>query len=316
MWKYVLKRLAISVVTIFLILLLLFLMLEFMPGTPFNDEKLTEAQRALLEAKYGLDQPIFIRFFNYLRLALFEGDFGVSYAIQKNVPVSTLIGDRVMITIRIGLQAIVLGTVIGLLLGLIAALRRNTWADTGATVISVIGVSVPSYVFALGLCFFLGYKFKWFPITYNLSKPFLSTILPTIALSMFVIGNVARFLRSEMIEVLHSDFMLLVKAKGVKKKNLILKHAMRNALIPVITVVAPLMVSLMTGSLVVEKIFAIPGMGSLLVTAIQVNDYNVIIALSFIYSILFIGTMLVVDILYGVIDPRIRLSKEGGSHES
>ena len=221
-----------------------------------------------------------------------------------------------MITIRIGLQAIVLGTVIGLLLGLIAALRRNTWADTGATVISVIGVSVPSYVFALGLCFFLGYKFKWFPITYNLSKPFLSTILPTIALSMFVIANVARFLRSEMIEVLHSDFMLLVKAKGVKKKNLILKHAMRNALIPVITVVAPLMVSLMTGSLVVEKIFAIPGMGSLLVTAIQVNDYNVIIALSFIYSILFIGTMLVVDILYGVIDPRIRLSKEGGSHES
>ena len=316
MWKYVLKRLAISVVTIFLILLLLFLMLEFMPGTPFNDEKLTEAQRALLEAKYGLDQPIFIRFFNYLRLALFEGAFGVSYAIQKNVPVSTLIGDRVMITIRIGLQAIVLGTVIGLLLGLIAALRRNTWADTGATVISVIGVSVPSYVFALGLCFFLGYKFKWFPITYNLSKPFLSTILPTIALSMFVIANVARFLRSEMIEVLHSDFMLLVKAKGVKKKNLILKHAMRNALIPVITVVAPLMVSLMTGSLVVEKIFAIPGMGSLLVTAIQVNDYNVIIALSFIYSILFIGTMLVVDILYGVIDPRIRLSKEGGSHES
>ena len=172
MWKYILKRLAISVVTIFLILLFLFLMLEFMPGTPFNDEKLTDAQRALLEAKYGLDQPIFIRFFNYLKLALFEGDFGVSYAIQKDVSVSTLIGGRVMITIRIGLQAIVLGTVIGLLLGLVAALRRNTWVDTGATVISVIGVSVPSYVFALGLCFFLGYKFKWFPITYNLDKPF------------------------------------------------------------------------------------------------------------------------------------------------
>ena len=119
-----------------------------------------------------------------------------------------------------------------------------------------------------------------------------------------------------MIEVLHSDFMLLVKAKGVRKKNLILKHAMRNALIPVITVVAPLMVSLMTGSLVVEKIFAIPGMGSLLVTAIQVNYYNVIIALSFIYSVLFIGVMLLVDILYGVIDPRIRLAKEGGNHES
>lgn len=314
MWKYILKRLAISIVTVFLVLFFLFLMLEFMPGSPFNDEKLTETQLALLNAKYGLDQPFFTRFFNYLRLVIFEGDFGVSYAIQKDVAVNTLISGRVMITIRIGLQAIFLGTVIGLLLGLVAALRRNTWIDTGATMISVVGVSVPSYVFALGLCFFLGYKLKWFPITYNMSKPLLSSVLPTISLSMFVVANVARFLRSEMIEVLNSDFMLLVKAKGVKKKNVVMKHGMRNALIPVITVVAPLMVSLMTGSLVVEKIFAIPGMGSLLVTAIQVNDYNIVIALSFIYSILFIGVMLVVDILYGVIDPRIRLSS--GSHES
>ena len=176
MWKYVMKRVMISVVTIFLILFFLFLMLELMPGTPFNDEKLTEAQRALLDAKYGLDASPLTRFFNYLKLAIFEGDFGVSYAIQKDMPVSTLISGRVWITIRIGLQAVLLGTIIGLLLGLVAALRRNTWLDTGATVISVIGVSVPSYVFALGLCFFLGYKFKWFPITYSLDKPILSTI--------------------------------------------------------------------------------------------------------------------------------------------
>lgn len=316
MWKYVLKRLAISVVTIFLILLFLFLMLEYMPGSPFNDEKLTESQLVLLNAKYGLDQPVLVRFFNYLKLVILEGDFGVSYAIQKDVAVNTLISGRVMITIRIGLQAILLGTIIGLVLGLVAAIKRNTWMDTTATVFSVIGVSVPSYVFALGLCFYLGYKMKWFPITYNMEKPLLSSILPTISLSMFVIANVARFLRSEMIDVLQSDYMLLVEAKGIRKSHLIFKHGIRNALIPVITVIAPLMVSLMTGSLVVEKIFAIPGMGSLLVTAIQVNDYNVVIALSFIYSLLFIGVMLVVDILYGVIDPRIRLSKEGGSHES
>lgn len=316
MWRYVLKRLAISVVTLFLILLFLFLMLELMPGSPFNDEKLTETQLALLNAKYGLDQPIFTRFFNYLKLVVLDGDFGVSYAIQKDVAVSTLISGRVMITIRIGLQAIVLGTMIGLILGLVAALKRNTWIDSTATVISVIGVSVPSYVFALGLCFFLGYKLKWFPITYNMSKPMMSSILPTIALSMFVVANVARFLRSEMVDVLKSDYMLLVEAKGVKKVNQVFKHGLRNALIPVITVVAPLMVSLMTGSLVVEKIFAIPGMGSLLVTAIQVNDYNVVIALSFIYSILFIGVMLVVDILYGVIDPRIRLSGKGGNSDA
>lgn len=316
MWKYVLKRLAISVVTIFLILLFLFLMLEYMPGSPFNDEKLTESQLVLLNAKYGLDQPVLVRFFNYLKLVILEGDFGVSYAIQKDVAVNTLISGRVMITIRIGLQAILLGTIIGLVLGLVAAIKRNTWMDTTATVFSVIGVSVPSYVFALGLCFYLGYKMKWFPITYNMEKPLLSSILPTISLSMFVIANVARFLRSEMIDVLQSDYMLLVEAKGIRKSHFIFKHGIRNALIPVITVIAPLMVSLMTGSLVVEKIFAIPGMGSLLVTAIQVNDYNVVIALSFIYSLLFIGVMLVVDILYGVIDPRIRLSKEGGSHES
>lgn len=316
MWKYVLKRLAISVVTIFLILLFLFLMLEYMPGSPFNDEKLTESQLVLLNAKYGLDQPVLVRFFNYLKLVILEGDFGVSYAIQKDVAVNTLISGRVMITIRIGLQAILLGTMIGLVLGLVAAIKRNTWMDTTATVFSVIGVSVPSYVFALGLCFYLGYKMKWFPITYNMEKPLLSSILPTISLSMFVIANVARFLRSEMIDVLQSDYMLLVEAKGIRKSHFIFKHGIRNALIPVITVIAPLMVSLMTGSLVVEKIFAIPGMGSLLVTAIQVNDYNVVIALSFIYSLLFIGVMLVVDILYGVIDPRIRLSKEGGSHES
>ncbi len=287
-----------------------------MPGSPFNDEKLTESQLVLLNAKYGLDQPVLVRFFNYLKLVILEGDFGVSYAIQKDVPVSTLISGRVMITIRIGLQAILLGTIIGLVLGLVAALKRNTWIDSTATIFSVVGVSVPSYVFALGLCFYLGYKMKWFPITYNMQKPLLSSILPTISLSMFVIANVARFLRSEMIDVLQSDYMLLVEAKGIRKSHLIFKHGIRNALIPVITVIAPLMVSLMTGSLVVEKIFAIPGMGSLLVTAIQVNDYNVVIALSFIYSILFIGVMLVVDILYGVIDPRIRLSKEGGSHES
>lgn len=291
-------------------------MLEYMPGSPFNDEKLTESQLVLLNAKYGLDQSVLVRFFNYLKLVILEGDFGVSYAIQKDVAVSTLISGRVMITIRIGLQAILLGTIIGLVLGLVAALKRNTWIDSTATIFSVVGVSVPSYVFALGLCFYLGYKMKWFPITYNMQKPLLSSILPTISLSMFVIANVARFLRSEMIDVLQSDYMLLVEAKGIRKSHLIFKHGIRNALIPVITVIAPLMVSLMTGSLVVEKIFAIPGMGSLLVTAIQVNDYNVVIALSFIYSILFIGVMLVVDILYGVIDPRIRLSKEGGSHES
>lgn len=310
--KYVLKRLVIAVVTLLVILLVLFLMLELMPGSPFNDEKITKAQRALLDAKYGLDQPVFFRFLHYIG-AMLSGDFGLSYVIQKNMPISTMLGGRMPVSMQIGLQAVVLGTIIGLLLGIVAALRRNSFADSLTTFISVIGVSFPSYVFALGLSYYFGSKLKWFPILYSTSKPFISTILPTIALSMFTIATVARFARSEMIDVLGSDYLLLSESKGVNRRRLIYVHALRNALIPIITVLAPLVVGLMTGSLVIEQIFSIPGIGSLLVTAIQVNDYNVIIAVTFIYSVMFIAIMLVVDILYGIIDPRIRLAK-GDNH--
>lgn len=308
MRKYVLKRLGISAITLLVILLVLFLMLEFMPGSPFNDEKITQAQRAVLDAKYGLDQPVLARFFNYIK-AMLSGDFGLSYVIQKNMPISTMLSARLPVSLQIGAQAVLLGTLIGLILGIVAALRHNSFIDSLTTFISVIGVSFPSYVFALGLSYFLGSKLKWFPILYTTAKPFISTILPTVALAMFTVATVARFARSEMIEVLGSEYMLLSESKGVNRKRLIYVHALRNALIPIITVLAPLVVGLMTGSLVIEQIFSIPGIGSLLVTAIQVNDYNVIIAVTFIYSVMFIGLMLLVDVLYGVIDPRIRLAK-------
>ncbi len=308
MAKYIIKRLMLSVVTLLVILFVLFLMLEFMPGSPFNDEKLTEAQRLLLYAKYGLDKPFWYRFFNYIKMML-QGDFGLSYAIQKNLAVSSMLQARMMVSIRIGLQAVALGSLFGLLLGVIAAMKHGTWLDTLTAMISVVGISVPSYVFALGLAFFLGFKLEWFPILYDNTKTIQSSVLPTIALSMFTMATIARFTRSEMIEVLNADFMLLAQAKGIKEWKLIVKHALRNAFIPVITVLAPLVVGLMTGSLVVEKIFAVPGLGQLLVTAIQMNDYNVVIAVSFVYSLLYIVVMLFVDILYGIIDPRIRLTK-------
>lgn len=308
MRQYVLKRLAISIVTVLVVLFVLFLMLELMPGTPFNDEKLTAAQKALLNAKYGLDQPVVIRFFKYIK-AMLTGDFGVSYVIQKNMPISEMLHARLPVSMQIGFQAVLLGTIIGIVLGIIAALKHNSFVDNLTTFISVIGVSFPSYVFALALSFFLGSKLGWFPILYTKNQPFVSTILPTVALAMFTVATVARFARSEMIEVLHSEYMLLSESKGVGRIRLILIHALRNALIPIITVLAPLVVGLMTGSLVIEQIFSIPGIGSLLVTAIQVNDYNVILALSFVYSVMFIIITLIVDILYGVIDPRIRLAK-------
>lgn len=313
MKKYLLKRIAISIATLLAILLILFLMLEFMPGSPFNDEKLTADQIALLNAKYGLDKPILIRFFNYVKNML-TGDFGVSYTISKNTPISTLLQTRLPISIRIGGQAVLLGTVVGLVLGIIAALKHNTIWDTLTTIISVLGVSLPSYVFALALSYSLGFKLTLFPLLYSADTPFKSSVLPTIALCMFTIATIARFTRTEMIDVLGSDYILLAESKGISGVQLIVKHQLRNALIPIITVLAPLIVGLMTGSLVIEKIFSIPGIGSLLVTAIQSNDYNVIVAIAFIYSAMYIGIMLVVDILYGIIDPRIRLAK-GDNHE-
>ncbi|MCF0113805.1 MAG: ABC transporter permease [Erysipelotrichaceae bacterium] len=310
MGKYITKRLLISIATLFVILFVLFLMLQFMPGSPFNDEKLTEAQRALLYAKYGLDKPFFVQFFNYLKNML-TGDFGVSYVINKNYPVFDMVAARLAVSIRIGFQAMILGSIVGLGLGILAALNHNTWIDTLCSALSVLGVSVPSYVFALGLAYFVAYKMGLFGILYNPNTPGASSVLPTIALSLFTIANIARFTRSEMIGVLGSDYMLLAQSKGVKNWKLIIRHALRNTLIPIITVMGPLLVGLLTGSMVVEKIFAIPGIGSLMVLAIQNNDYNVVIACAFVYSFLYIITMLIVDILYGVIDPRIRVAKEG-----
>ena len=248
MKKYIGKRLLISLATLLVILLVLFVMMDLMPGSPFNDEKLTEAQKALLYAKYGLDQPFLTRFITYLKNML-TGDFGVS---------------------------------------------------------------VPSYVFALLLCYFIAYKLGLFPILYNAAQQGKSLVLPAIALSFSPTANIARFTRSEMLDVLNSDYILLVKSKGLKDYKVILKHAMRNSLIPIVTIMGPILVGLLTGSSVVEKVFGIPGLGTLLITAIQSNDYNVTIACAFVYSLMYIVAIFVVDVLYGVIDPRIRVAKEGG----
>lgn len=312
MTKYIMKRLFIAVITTLVILFALFLMLNYMPGTPFNDEKLSPEQKQMLIEKNGLDQPVPVRFVRYLGLML-KGDFGISYAYQKNMPVANLLHQRLWISIRLGVYAVIVGLIFGIFLGIFAALYHGTILDTLASIISVLGVSVPSYVFALGLVYWLGFKNKLFPIRFNPRAPGLSSVLPVLALSVFATATIARFLRSEMLEVFGSDYIELARAKGLPEHRVITDHGVRNSLIPVITVLGPLVVNLMTGSLVVEKIFAIPGLGNLLVEAINVNDYNIVIAVSFVYSVMFIVTMLLVDILYGVIDPRIRIAKGGAA---
>ena len=308
MGKYILKRVLMAIVTLLVIVCTMFLLLRFMPGSPFNDEMLTKEQIAIMMEAYGLDKPFYIQFANYIWNML-HGDLGVSFNIQAGMPITSLIGSRLPLTIQIGLQAATLGALIGLLLGIVAALRKGTVFDSTATAISVIGVSLPSFVFALLLQYFLAYKLKWFPVLFSDKQAFRSTILPTISLCMFTMASIARYSRSELIEVMTSDYILLADAKGLPRGKLILRHALRNTLIGVITVLAPLVVSLMTGSLVVEKAFSVPGIGSLFVTAIQSNDYNVVVSISFIYSVMLVTVMLLVDILYGIIDPRIRLAK-------
>ena len=252
MKKYILKRLLTAFFTLLAIILILFILMQLMPGSPFNDEKLKESQKAALYAKYGLDQPIVVQFFRYV-LNIFQGDFGVSYKISKNTPISQLIQTRLPVSVMVGGVAVVIGAIVGMLLGLLAALKHDTIWDTLATIISVIGVSVPSYVFALALSYTLGFQLQWFPMLFSTKDMMESTVLPSVSLSMFTMASIARFTRSEMLEVLGSDYMLLAESKGISGGSLIFRHALRNALIPIITVLAPLIVDLMTGSLVVER---------------------------------------------------------------
>jgi oligopeptide transport system permease protein len=306
--RYVIKRLAISIGTLGVILFVLFLLLDLMPGSPFNDERLTREQIGVLETKYGLNKPFFTRFLTYAKNTLI-GDFGFSYVLQKNMPISAILAVRFSITVRLALQAALLGGLLGLALGLIAALNHGKLLDSLATTVSVLGVSLPSFVFALLLSYFFAYKWKIFPLLYSNKAPFFSSILPSISLSMFTVASIARYTRSEMIEIMNSEYIQFADSKGVSRGALIFRHAFRNAFIGIITVFAPLVVNLMLGSLVVEKIFSIPGIGKLFIEAIQGNDYNIVLAVSFVYCTLFIGVLLLVDLMYVVIDPRIRLAK-------
>ncbi len=308
MAKYILKRVLISIVTLLVVLLILFLMLEKMPGSPFNDEKLSPQQLEVIKEKYGLNDPVLVRYGRYVKMML-KMDFGKSYSLQKDANITDMLKGRIAVSFELGIGAVLLGTIVGAILGILAALKHNTWIDTFTSAVSVAGVSIPSYVFALLLVILVAVQWHLVPVLYDPSRKFVSSILPVISLSMFTTATISRFLRSEMLEILNSDYIELARSKGMSERRVVWSHGIRNALIPVITVLGPLLVNLMTGSLVVEKIFSVPGLGELFITAIMANDYNIVIAIAFLYSFLFIAVMLIVDILYGIIDPRIRLER-------
>lgn len=308
-FRYILRRVALMAVTLFIIISVTFLLVQFLPGSPFaNEELLTETQLALLYEKYGLNEPIHIQYFNYIRNVL-KGDFGVSFQFN-NIPVTQILADRAGPSIQLGLQAMVLGTTVGTILGIIAAVKQNTWIDTLTSTVAIGGRSVPNFVFAVLLQFIFAVVLEWLPIAFW-RDGFLSSILPTIALAISPTAEAARFIRTEMIEVLNSDYIELTKAKGFSKIYIISKHALRNAIIPLLTILGPVTASLMTGSLVIENIFSIPGIGEQFTKSILVNDYPTIMGVTIMYSVILVVIILIVDILYGLIDPKMRVTQGG-----
>jgi oligopeptide transport system permease protein len=304
MLRYVGKRVVLMVMTLFVIISVTFFISKLLPGTPFADDKLTPQIRQVLFEKYGLDEPVYVQYVKYV-LNVAQGDLGNSFYFESR-PVLQVILEQFPVSMFLGVQAVIFGLVIGLVLGIVAALRHNSWWDTLAVVLAVLGVSVPSFVLGPLMQYWLGVKLGWFPIAFFDS--WLHSVLPSLALSVFVVSTVARFVRSEMLEVMGQDYITLAKAKGLSGLAVITRHVMRNAMIPLVTVMAPLTVYLITGSLVIEQIFAVPGIGEQFVSSVRVNDYSMILGTTIFFSVLFIIALLIQDVLYGIIDPRIRIS--------
>ncbi|KNB69541.1 oligopeptide ABC transporter permease [Brevibacillus reuszeri] len=304
MRRYILGRIGYIIVTFLVIATLTFLLMQTLPGSPFNDERLSETQKQRLAEKYKLDQPVPVQYGNYI-LNLLQGDLGDSYQYDGR-PVTKIIAERIGPSVVLGAQALLVGTFLGLILGILAALRHNSIIDYAAMVIAVLGLSIPSFVFAGLLQYWVGVRLQWLPVAFW--EGFEYSILPTLSLSVFVTATMARYMRTEMLEVLSQDFIVMARAKGMSNFLIIMKHGLRNAMIPIITVLGPMAVSLMTGTLVIEKIFSVPGLGEQFIKSILTNDYSVIMGVTLFYSILFICIVFVVDILYGWIDPRIRMS--------
>lgn len=306
MAKYIVRRMFYMFITLFLIATATFFLMKTLPGSPISSaSKLSPSQLAVVEAKYGLDQPLPVQYGKYM-LNLAQGDLGNSYQF-KGASVTDLIFNRLGPSFLLGAQGMILGVSIGIILGMIAALRQNSFWDYGSTIIAILGISIPSFVFATFLQYWLAVKWDLFPVALW-NDGWMSSVLPSLALSMGPLAVASRFIRTEMIEVLSSDYITLAKSKGATGFEVAFKHAFRNALIPLVTVMGPLAAGLLTGSLVIEQIFAIPGIGEQFVKAIIVNDFSIIMGTTLFFSVFLVFVILVVDVLYGIIDPRIRLS--------
>ena len=308
MLKYVLKRLGYILVTLWVIVTCTFFMMKNLPGTPFDAERfsiMTPQQQERVLEMYGLNDSLPMQYVKYIKNML-KGDLGTSFT-YVNQDVSKVITGRLGPSALIGIQAVLIGLAIGLILGILAAWKHNSGIDYFTMILAVLGVSVPNFVAAALLQYYIGLKWGALPVGFwtgwNCSG------LPSIALSFSATAMVARFMRTEMLDVLDQDYIVTARAKGLSQMKVLMRHAVRNSILPVVTILGPIVVNLMTGSLAVENIFSIPGIGSLFVDCIKANDYPVIMGITIFYAAFYMLIVLLVDLAYSLIDPRIRLAK-------
>ena len=311
MLRYFLKRVAYTVLTLFLLITLTFFMMRLLPGDPFTGDKaISDTAMANMEAKYGLDKPVVVQYFMYIGNCL-RGDLGIS--ITYNQPVMDIIADAFLISADLGLRAIIFAVIAGVLLGALAAIKRGTALDSTSMFIAMVGVSVPSFILGALLQYFLALQlpkligFRIFPVQGWGS--FAQSVLPAFALGLSSLATVSRLMRTSMLDVLNQDYIKTAKAKGLSQGKILWRHAFRNAIMPVVTIIGPTVASVLTGTFVIESIFNIPGLGKYFVMSIKDSDYTMISGTTVFYGALLVACTLVVDLLYGLIDPRVKLEE-------
>ncbi|MEI3611259.1 ABC transporter permease [Pseudogracilibacillus sp. SO30301A] len=309
MLKYLLKRIGYILLSLFFIVTITFFLMKLAPGGPFTSErKLPPKLEEQMNEAYGLNDPIHVQYVDYLtRIA--KWDFGPSF---NNVgqSVNDIINRSFKYSLILGIESIILALSVGVFLGVIAALYHNKFADYTAMIIAVLGISVPSFILAAVLQYVFAFKLGLFPIAKFDS--FAHSVLPAIALAATPLAFIARLMRSSMLEVLNSDYIKTAKAKGLSNRITIYRHGIRNAILPVVSYLGPLVVSILTGSFIIETIFAIPGLGNEFVESVTNRDYTVIMGTTVFFSILLLVSILIVDIIYGFIDPRIKITGNEG----
>lgn len=305
MLRYTLRRLLGAIPTLFLVIVLAFLLVHAAPGGPFDDERALPAEiEANIAAAYHLDEPLPMQFLRYLGGVL-QGDFGPSYS-YRDYTVSELIGRSFPVSMQLGILAMLLATVIGVSLGIVAALRRNSALDKIVMGFAMTGISIPVFVIAPLLVLFFAVKLHWLPASWTGTTGGSRLLLPVLSLALPQIAYVARLTRASLIEILSSDFIRTARAQGLGTAAIVRYHALKPALLPVLSYMGPAVAAVLTGSVVVEEIFGIPGLGQLFVRASLNRDYTLVLGVVIFYAALIVLLNLIVDLLYGAIDPRIR----------